>query len=71
MYPCGQSSAQNHRKRGDSYRGFGLIGGHVVLVWSHLPEQSLLYETDVLSISRVIPVVDQAPPDGASFPQGV
>lgn len=68
-YHRGQSMLPNaSQKGGKPYLGFGLIRSHVVIVWPDLPEQSLLYETNILSISGVVPVVDQASPHSGRFP---
>ena len=53
---------------GELYRSLRLVARHVIVARSHLPEQSLLHDTHVLSISGVVPIVDQASPDSASFP---
>ena len=58
----------SNRLRGGGYLRLRLIGHHVVVVRPHLCEQGLLYQTDVLSISGVVPIVDQASPHSAGFP---
>lgn len=59
------------QKEEERYLIFCLIGRHVVSIRAELREQSLLYESNVLSISGVVPVVDQASPDSARFPPQV
>ena len=45
-----------------------MFGHHVVVVRLRLLEQSLLYQIDVLRISRVVPIIDQASPHSVRFP---
>lgn len=60
--------SMSSKTRGSDYLILRLVGRHVVLIWAHLPEQSLLHQSNVLSISSVVPIVDQTSPHSAGFP---
>ena len=56
------------RVRAFTYLGLCLIRRHIIIVGTTLVEQCLLYESIVLGISGVFPVIDQAIPYSSTLP---